>query len=61
MNEVIEKMTVEQIEKILQLLEKAQCLGLNFDIGNAYIRREYIDKQNELNSEINAIFQQLRG
>tara|TARA_R110000868_G_scaffold164199_1_gene396636 strand:+ start:1109 stop:1294 length:186 start_codon:yes stop_codon:yes gene_type:complete len=61
MNKVIEKMTVDQIEKILQLLEKAQSLGLNFDIGNAYIRREYIDKQNKLNSEINAIFQQFKG
>ena len=43
------------IDKILQLLEKAQALGLNFDIGSAYIRREYIDKQTALNAQIDAI------
>jgi hypothetical protein len=61
MNEAIEKMTAEQSEKILQLLEKAQRLGLNFDIGNAYIRREYIDQQTTLNAEINAVLQQFKG
>ena len=43
------------IDKILQLLQKAQALGLNFDIGSAYIRRSYIDEQTALNVEIDAI------
>jgi hypothetical protein len=43
------------IDKILQLLKKAQALGLNFDIGSAYIRREYINQQTTLNAEIDAI------
>ena len=43
------------VEKILQLLKKAQALGLNFDIGSAYIRRSYIDEQTALSAEIDAI------
>jgi hypothetical protein len=44
-----------EIEKILQLLQRAQALGLNFDIGTAYIRRSYIDEQTALNAQIDAI------
>lgn len=38
--------------EVVQMLREAQRLGLNFDIGNAYIRRAYIDKQTELNARI---------
>lgn len=54
-----EKTDAEQIQKLLQLLKKAQYLGLNFDIGSAYIRRDYIDQQTALNAEINAITKEL--
>ena len=50
-----DKISAESIRKILQLLKKAQTLGLNFDIGSAYIRREFINKQTELNAEIDAL------
>jgi hypothetical protein len=45
----------DQVQKILQLLQKAQALGLNFDMGPAYIRRSYIYEQTVLNAEIDAI------
>ncbi len=45
----------DQVQKILQLLQKAQALGLNFDIGGTYIRRSYIYEQTALNAEIDAI------
>jgi hypothetical protein len=45
-------------ENLLQLVKKAQRLGLNFDIGRAYISREYIDQQTALNVEINAFFEE---
>ena len=45
----------DQVQKILQLLRKAQALGLNFDIGGAYIRRSYIDQQTAINAEIDAL------
>lgn len=54
-----EKTDAEQIQKLLQLLKKAQRLGLSFDIGSAYIRRDYIDQQTALNAEINAITKEL--
>jgi hypothetical protein len=57
-----EKTDSEQIQKLLQLLKKAQRLGLSFDhrtIGNAYIRRAYIEQQNALNAEIDAITREL--
>lgn len=50
-----DKISAESIRKILQLLKKAQTLGLNFDIGSAYIRRSYIDQQSVLNAEIDAL------
>jgi hypothetical protein len=49
------KLDADQVQKIFQLLQKAQALGLNFDIGTAYIRRSYIDAQTALNAEIDAI------
>ena len=50
-----DKISAESIREILQLLKKAQALGLNFDIGSAYIRRSYIDQQTALNARIDAI------
>ena len=41
--------------EVLNLLFKAQYLGLTFDIGNAYIRREYINQQTALVTEIDRI------
>jgi hypothetical protein len=40
--------------ELVQLLHEAAKLGLTFDIGSAYIRRSYIDKQTELNNRIKA-------
>jgi phage host-nuclease inhibitor protein Gam len=54
-----EKTDAEQMQKLLQLLKKAQRLGLNFDVGNAYIRRDYIEQQAALNLEINALMKEL--
>jgi hypothetical protein len=42
-------------EELVALLEESRELGLTFDIGNAYIRRSYIDKQDELVRKIKAI------
>lgn len=39
---------------LLALLQECRSLGLNFDIGNAYIRRAYIDKQDALRARIAA-------
>lgn len=47
--------------ELLDLLIKAQRLGLTFDIGTAYIRRSYIDKQDELNALINALIKKIGG
>jgi hypothetical protein len=54
-----EKTDAEQIQKLLQLLKKAQRLGLSFDVGNAYIRRDYIEQQTALNAEIDAVIKML--
>ena len=51
--------TTEQTQKLLQLLIKAQHLGLNLFVGSAYISRAYIDKQNALNAEINAVIKEI--
>lgn len=40
--------------ELVELLREAAKLGLTFDIGSAYIRRSYIDKQTELNNRIKA-------
>lgn len=42
-------------DDLLWLLDKTQSLGLTFFVGNAYIRRSYIDAQDLLNAKINAI------
>jgi hypothetical protein len=55
----VDKTEAEQIKKLLQLLKKAQYLGLTFYIGNAYISREYINQQTALNAEINAVIREL--
>ena len=54
-----DKIDADQIKKLLQLLKKAQYLGLTFYIGNAYISREYINQQAALNAEIDAVIQEL--
>ena len=54
-----DKTDAEQIQKLLQLLKKAQYLGLTFYIGNAYVSREYINQQTALNAEINAVIKEL--
>lgn len=41
--------------ELVALLNEARRLGLNFDRGNAYIYRAYIDKQDALNSRIDAV------
>lgn len=41
--------------ELVGLLNEAQCLGLNFDCGTAYIRRVYVDSQTELNKRIKAV------
>jgi hypothetical protein len=51
----------QKIEHILQLLKKAQNLGLNFYIGNAYISRAYIDAQNILNAEIDKCINEMKN
>ena len=40
---------------LINLLHQAQYLGLRFDIGSAYIRRSYINEQDEINRKINAV------
>jgi hypothetical protein len=54
-----DKIYADQTEKLLQLLKKAQSLGLTFYIGNAYISREYINQQTALNAEIDAAIKEL--
>lgn len=38
--------------EVVSMLKDAQRLGLTFDIGSAYIRRQYIDAQDALNARI---------
>jgi len=52
------KSNADQIKKLLQLLKKAQYLGLTFHIGSAYISREFINQQTALNSEIDAVIKE---
>ena len=42
-------------DELINLPDRAQSLGLTFFVGNAYIRRSYIDAQDGLNAEIDAI------
>ena len=48
-------MTTKQTQDLIRLLKESQYLGLNFDIGRAYISRAYIDKQSQLTREIDAL------
>lgn len=41
--------------EVVELLNEARHLGLTFDIGSAYIRRSYIDKQTELRARIKQV------
>ncbi len=41
--------------ELVALLNEAKRLGLSFDIGSAYIRRSYIDKQTELRARIEQV------
>ena len=45
----------------MALLIAAQRLGLNFERGTAYIRRSYIDEQDELNKPIKALKVKLKA
>jgi len=45
--------------EVAALLFAAQRLGLDFACGTAYIRRSYIDKQDELNEPIDALRKQI--
>ena len=47
--------------ELVGLIRAAARLGLNFDCGTAYIRRSYIDKQDELKAEIKALMAALEG
>ena len=41
--------------ELVALLNDAKRLGLTFDIGTAYIRRSFIDKQTELRTRIKQV------
>lgn len=47
--------------ELVGLIREAARLGLTFDIGNAYIRRDYIDKQDALQSQVKALCLALEG
>lgn len=41
--------------ELVALLNETKRLGLSFDIGSAYLRRSYIDKQTELRARIEQV------
>jgi hypothetical protein len=47
--------------ELVGLLRAAARLGLNFGIGNAYIRRDYIDKQDALQAQVKSMNLALEG
>lgn len=47
--------------ELIGLVRAAAFLGLNFDVGNAYIRRAYIDKQDTLQAQVKAMNAALEG
>ena len=47
--------------ELVGLIRAAAKLGLQFDIGSAYIRRSYIDEQDALNNQIAALATALDG
>lgn len=46
-------------QELIDLLKDVQRLGLRFDIGNAYIRREFINQQEALNARVDAAIKAL--
>lgn len=54
------KAFVETIEQLITTLQRAEKLGLTFDIGSAYIRRSYIDKQDELRKQISDLLERIK-
>lgn len=46
--------------ELAALLGDAAKLGLTFDIGNAYIRRSYIDEQESMQSRIQSALRAIR-
>lgn len=50
-----------QRDELVTLLKEAQRLGLNFDCGNAYIRRVYVDRQDALNDRIKLLFDEIKS
>jgi hypothetical protein len=52
---------VSSAHEAIELLAKAQLLGLRFDIGNAYIRRAFIDEQDALNKKIDKLLSSAIG
>lgn len=47
--------------ELVGLIRAAARLGLSFDVGNAYIRRAYIDEQDALMRQVNALATALEG
>ena len=47
--------------EIVGLISAAASLGLKFEIGNAYIRRSYIEKQDELMNQVKSLVSSLNG
>lgn len=45
-------MTTPIVQELVALLQESARLGLTFSIGNAYIRRAYIDEQTDLRARI---------
>ena len=41
--------------ELVGLLNEVSRLGLHFDVGSAYIRRAYIDKQDALLAQVSAL------
>lgn len=53
------KTFVRSINNLIQVLKESERLGLTFDIGRAYISREYINQQTELRKQISNVLASL--
>ena len=53
------KAFVQAVEQLQVLIQRAESLGLTFDIGRAYISRAYIDEQTELRKQISNVLASL--
>ena len=51
----------ETITELIALLKESRQLGLTFDIGNVYIRRAYIDAQDDLRARIQDAIDRAQG